>query len=469
MKNKPFIVLIIILLQLVISCRTPKIEAVMLKDLPHTYRNGNLDSLSIGNLQWQHFYTDPLLHQLIDSAVLRNNNLLVAVKNVEASQLQLTKSKWVNIPTLNAELTGTYTHFSDNSLNGLSTSSFLEQNHLEDYTTQGILSWEADIWGKLKNQKRKALAEYIQTDEVKKAMQTSIVANVAKGYYNLLMLDAQLEVARKNLELRERTKTIINLQYESGIGTSLAKKQTEALRLQAAQLIIELDQKISIQENAMSILTGAFPSSIERGKLNELQPPGEETQTGVPATLLQKRPDILAAEFNLRTAHADVGITRASLYPSLRITAAGGINAFIRSNWWNVPGSLFGMAAASVGQPILNGRQLKTKYKTAIIEKEKAAFLFRQKVLEAVQEVSDALVSIEKLKLQKQIIADRELALNEAVGDADLLFKNGVATYLEVITAQSNILQSQLDLVAVKKYQMEASVELYRALGGGWK
>ncbi|UJH92925.1 TolC family protein [Antarcticibacterium sp. 1MA-6-2] len=177
----------------------------------------------------------------------------------------------------------------------------------------------------------------------------------------------------------------------------------------------------------------------------------------------------MAAEFKVRAAQASVGITKASLYPSLRITAAGGVNAFIRSNWWNVPGSLFGMVAGSVGQPLLNGKQLKTDYKIAIIEKEKTELQFRQKVLEAVQEVSNALVSIEKLQNQQQVIMEREQVLNESVSDADMLFKNGVATYLEVITAQTNLLQSQLELVAIEKSEMEARIELYRALGGGWK
>lgn len=466
---KSYILLMAILLQLVASCSTSKITEVT-PAVPDTYRHEiSSDSLNIGSLPRDQFYKDPLLNLLIDSAVIRNNNLLVAIKNVEASALQLKKSKWLNVPTLNAEVTGIYTRYSDNSLNGLSTASFLEQNHLEDYTTQGVLSWEADIWGKLKNQKRKALAAYIQTEEARKAVQTALVANVATGYFQLLMLDEQLEVARKNLKLRERTEQIITLQYDSGVGTALAQNQAQALRLQAVQLIVELEQQLSIQENALSILTGTFPSAIKRGKQEDLHLLiREETHAGVPAALIQQRPDILAAEFNLRAAYAEEGITRASLYPALRITAAGGINSFLRSNWWNIPGSLFGMAAASVSQPLINGRQLKTEYKTALIEKEKATLQFKQTVLKAVQEVSNALVSIEKLETQKQIITDREQALNHAVSDADLLFKHGIATYLEVITAQHNLLQSQLDLAAVEKYQMEASIELYRALGGGW-
>ncbi|UJH91954.1 TolC family protein [Antarcticibacterium sp. 1MA-6-2] len=202
MNKKSYLIIAILLLQLSISCKTSIVEKTVPADLPSKFMGEkNPDSLSIGNLQWRQFYKDPQLKNLIDSAVVRNNDLLEAMKNVEASQLLLKKSKWVNVPTLNAEVTGTYTYFSDNSLNGLSTATFLEQNHLEDYTAQGVLSWEADIWGKLKNQKRKALAEYIQTDEVKKAIQTSIVARVAESYFNLLMLDAQLEVAKKTWSL----------------------------------------------------------------------------------------------------------------------------------------------------------------------------------------------------------------------------------------------------------------------------
>lgn len=451
------------------GCKVQNIETP--KDaVPQAYRNiSSSDSTSIADLEWKQFFTETALIQLIDSAVSKNNDLQIAQKNIESAQWQLKQSKWNNVPQLDFQVNAASNRLSDNSLNGLSTSSFLGKSHIEDYNAAFGLSWEADIWGKMRNRKREALAVYLQSEEAKKAVQTLVVANVSKGYFNLLMMDAQLAVAKKNLVLNDSTIFVITLQFEAGQVTSLAKQQAEAQQLVAAKLIPELEQQIAIQENALSVITGTFPNSKKRGKmLNDISIV-ENLAAGIPSSLVSRRPDVKSAELELQAANAKVGIAKAYMYPALNITAAGGTNAFEISNWFNIPASLFGTVAGSLTQPILQNKKLRTQYEVVKIEREKAVIQFRQSVLVAVGEVSDALVSIEKLKTQYEIASQRVKVLQTAVKNADMLFKNGIAGYLEVITAQGNLLQSEIELAYLKKSRLEANIELYRALGGGWR
>jgi multidrug efflux system outer membrane protein len=185
--------------------------------------------------------------------------------------------------------------------------------------------------------------------------------------------------------------------------------------------------------------------------------------------LLTNRPDVKSAELAVMEADANAGVNKAAMYPALRITASGGTDAFRASDWFNIPSSLFGIVAGSIAQPLLDHKELKTEYKVAEVNRDKSVLEFKQSVLNAAGEVSDALVKIQKLKQQQQIAANRVQTLNKATANANLLFKNGMATYLEVITAQGNVLQSQLELATIKRDELSAVADLYRSLGGGWR
>jgi NodT family efflux transporter outer membrane factor (OMF) lipoprotein len=452
------------------SCKVTKDSSTPAPVLPATYRDAaNADTASIATIDWKTFFADPDLRTLIDSAIANNYDMEMALQNTNAAQLVLKQSKLGYFPEANLQIAAGINRPSDNSLNGLSLAQFLGRSYLEDYNAAATLSWEADIWGKIKNQKAAARASFLQTMEARKAIQTRLVAQIASAYYNLLMLDAQLAIAQKNLLLNDSTLRIIQWQFDAGQVTALGVQQATAQRLVAAQLIPLLRQNINIQENALSILTAVAPASINRNaRLKDVQFP-VELAAGVPSTLLANRPDIRFAELSLTIANAETGIAKAAMYPSLRITAAGGINTFKASNWFSIPASLFGTVAGGVTQPLFQRRQLKTQYDLAKIEREKRVIQFRQSVLYAVGEVADALVKTSKLREQENIALTRVSTLQQSIANSDLLFKNGMATYLEVITAQSNTLQGELELASLKKQQLDAVVELYRALGGGWK
>jgi len=452
------------------ACKLQKDMATPQAPLPISFRNAaNADTASIAAIPWKSFFTDAALQKLMDSAIGNNYDMQAALKNIEAAQLIVKQTKFAYLPDARLQLGASINRPSDNSLNGLSLSQFLGKSYLEDYNLSAVLSWEADIWAKIKNQKAIALAGYLQTAEAKKAIQTNLVSLVAKGYYNLLMLDAQLAIANKNLLLNDSTLRIIKLQYQAGQVTALAVQQTEAQRLVAVQLIPLLQQNIAVQENALSVLTGALPNAIQRSSsINNISFAGN-LSTGIPASLVNNRPDVKAYELALNIANAKTGIAQANLYPTFSISATGGINSFKATNWFNIPASLFGTVVGGVAQPLFQRKQLRTQYELAKVEREKTVIQFRQSVLTAVGEVSDALVKTDKLKEQQGIATTRVSTLQQSIANAQLLFSNGMATYLEVITAQSNVLQGELELAALKKEHLNATVELYRALGGGWK
>ncbi|MES2772663.1 MAG: efflux transporter outer membrane subunit [Bacteroidota bacterium] len=460
----------ILILTILSSCKISKDIVNPQLPLPATYRNNNnTDTASIGNIQWKEIFRDNDLQKLIDSAIGNNYDMQLAMKNMEAAQLIVKQTKLGYLPEANLQMAATINRPSENSLNGLSLSQFLGRSYVEDYSLSASLSWEADIWGKIKNKKARALAEYLQTTEAKKAIQTNLVSNVARGYYNLLMLDEQLKISNKNILLNDSTLRIIKLQYQAGQVTALAVQQAEAQRLVSVQLIPFLQQQVAVQENALRILTGVLPSAVQReNTINDIVFP-DNLSAGIPSNLVNSRPDIRSYELALTVANAKTGLAKADMYPALTITAAGGLNAFKASNWFNIPASLFGAVAGGITQPLFRRKQLHTQYQLALVDREKTVIQFRQSVLVAVGEVSDALVKIEKLKEEQTVAASRVNTLQKAISNADLLFRNGMANYLEVITAQSNTLQGELQLALLKKDQLQAVVELYRSLGGGWK
>jgi multidrug efflux system outer membrane protein len=469
---KKYITIPTILLAAVIinACRVSKDTATPKPALPASFRNAtNTDSTSIATLQWKDFFKDSSLQKLIGNAIVKNYDMQIALKNIELAHLAFKQSKLGNIPQAYFQVTAGSTRYSDNSLDGLQANQYLNASHIEDYNANIGFSWEADIWGKIHSKKDKALAIYLQSQEARKAIQTNIVVNVAQGYYNLLMLNEQLAIAQKNVLLNDSVLRIIHFQFDAGQVSYLAVQQAEAQKLSVAELVPEFEQAITLQENAISILSGQLPDKINSTTTLAATVIPDSLSTGVPADMVSYRPDVKSFELALKIANANVGIAKASMYPTIIISADGGLNSFKASNWFNIPASLFGLVAGSLVQPLFEQHQLKTQYKIAEVQREKTVIQFRESVLNAVGEVSDALVKIDKLKEQQVIAAHRDSTLQQAIVNADMLFKNGIANYLEVITAQGNVLQSELDLATIKRSQLNATVELYSALGGGWK
>lgn len=434
--------------------------------LPEAYPGPAVSGSRMAEIPYNRFFLDTDLRDLIDTAVVSNNDMLIALKNIDYAKQSLNSARLGNLPSLNLQVTGSSTAYSEHSSKAQSSADL----NAQDYTAALAASWEFDIWAKINNRKKSALAEYLRSTDAARAVRTRLVSDVAQGYWNLKMLDAQIDITRRNIALADTTLTMMRLQYDAGNVTSLAVDQQDA-RLQSAKLSIpKLEASRSAQENALAILTGKMPGTpVKRiaGFSGKSVP--DSIGAGVPLELLRNRPDVRAAEESLMSQHASMGAAKAMLYPSLTITAQGGLNSISTSNWFTTPGSLFGIVSGSVLQPVFRRGELTAQYNQSKIRRDQAELTFRQTLLKSVGEVSDALTQVQKTGEQDAIASRRVATLRQAAKNSRLLFQSGMATYLEVITAESDLLQAELDLADVQRRRLSAMAELYRAVGGGWK
>ncbi|WP_166334376.1 efflux transporter outer membrane subunit [Sphingobacterium chungjuense] len=453
-------------------------------DLPETYRGDTIayfaDTISIGRIDWRTFFQDTILKDLIDSALVNNNDMRTALLNIEIADQQVRQNRANFLPSAEARIASANRQWRSRDFISAPPSKYygdggreLPENMyvlLSQFGTDISFSWELDIWGKIRNRQDMVVADYLETHEARKAVQTDLIARVAMGYFNLLMLDAKIEVAKRNVQLNDSTLQIIKLQYEAGEITALAIQQTESQRLLAASLVPELEQEIALQENALRVLAGEMPARIGRGNsFNELLDDANDISLGTPVEVIRNRPDIRSAELQLISANANANVQQAMRYPALTIGGTLGVNAMLPKNWFNIPGALLGGIAGDITAPIFQNRQLKTQYEIARLERDQAEIGLQQKVLEAVGEVSDAVITVGKQREQLEFAEQRVSNSALAVRNAGLLFKSGYASYLEVITAQSNALDSDLALVELRQQYLASYIDLYRSLGGGWR
>lgn len=416
---------------------------------------------------WKSYYKDPMLVGLIEKALVKNNEVLIAMKSMEQLDLTYKQAKLSLLPTLDFDAGASRSYQSKNSLNGSLSAQFTSKDYLDDYSANLRLSWEADIWGKAAMQKRDAKAGYFAQKENLSALKTRIIVQVAQSYYNLLGLDEQLKIAQKNIDLSNSTLGMMQMQYNSGLISSLALYQTEAQKKTAELLVPLAEANIAVQENALQILCGEYPDSITRSGNLDVAELNVVLPSGVPASLLSRRPDVKAAEYAVMSANAKTGLAKATMYPTLSLSPSIGINSFEFDTWFNFPGSVTKTIAANLVQPIFKKRQLRTAYEIAVLEQEKAVVQFKQSFITAVGEVSNAMSQLKNADKRMELATEKSVSLDKATNDANLLYKSGMATYLEVIVAQNSALQNDFDVVVIKLEKLNAAINLYRSLGGG--
>lgn len=463
LKNTYIVFVSLLLTSCVVSIKYQRPDL----NMPEQYGNVKNEIFSTQDTlvhQPHHFFKNKSLLLLLDSAFLKNSDLLLAVQNIELAEKTLSMVKLNYLPELNAEINGSYNKASENSLAGKSNA----HRETKDFNFSAVLRWDIDIWGKIKNEKKEAIVNYLKTQEVRKAVQTRLVSDIAKGYYNLLMLDEQLNIANKSRELSDSTLQIMRIQYQVGDANVLGVRQVEA-QLEGNKMIVsQIEQSISLQESALSVLCGNYVSSISR-KREDKEEFYSVPDEGYPAYLLSARPDIKAAELSLKAANARVGIYQAAMYPNINISLSSGLNSLTSSNWFSVPESLFGTVAGGITQPIFNRRRLRMQYEQALIEREKEVIIFRQTVLEGYSQVFNAIKNKEEIEKQFIFALNKEKVLKDNISAIRALFTIGSANYLDIITIQTAYLEARLQTARLSMEKVVANVELYAALGGGWQ
>lgn len=421
------------------------------------------DTLSMANLPWKELFNDPILIQHIDKALEQNLDIRIAMENIAAAEAYMKQGKMGYAPTLS--IGGDYTH-SVNSKNSSTAAMFGgERNRIDQYQGTANLSWELDVWGKIRSNKRAFAASYLQTLSAHQAVKTQLITTVSSTYFQLLSLDEQKRITEETIENRKSSlETIIALK-DAGQVTEVAVKQTEAQLLNAQSLLVDIKNNIKLTENVLSILLAENPNTIKRSNLAE-QDLNTNLEIGLPIQLLSNRPDVRVAEYSLINAFELTNVARSNFYPSFRLTANGGLQSVDFDQLFNT-NSLFATLIGSFTQPLINGRQIRTQHQVSQANQEKAYLNYKKAVLNASKEVSDALYTYESLTEKKGLKQKEYEAYALATEYSEELQNNGMANYLEVLTARENALAAQLSLINTELGQLNALVQLYKAVGGG--
>jgi outer membrane protein, multidrug efflux system len=418
------------------------------------------DTNSIAYLRWNEVFTDTVLQRLIAEGIARNPDLRIALTRIEQAEAYYLQSRAAFLPSLDANAGVSTSKLSEAQGFGIRTRATQYQLGLSS-------SWEADVWGRLRSNRRANLASLLQSEAAAKAVQTGLVAAIANNYYLLLALDQQLAITEQTVVYWDTTVQTMRALKEAARVTEAAVVQSEAQRYAAEVTIPDLKQSIREAENALSILLGNAPHAIGRGNL-ESQQPIEVLQTGVPAQLLANRPDVQQAEMGFRYAFELTNVARTYFYPSLVITGSTGLSSLTFPNLFD-PGSLVASIAAGIAQPIYNRRANRTRLEVARAQQQEALINFQNTLLIAGQEVSDA-ISLYQTAIEKVSIRSNQMvALQRSVEYSQELLQYGFANYTEVINARQFLLQAELGRVNDRLQQLRATVNLYRALGGGWR
>ena len=420
------------------------------------------DSTTLADISWREMFTDPVLISHIEKGLEQNIDIRVALQQIGIARAYYMQGKSGNLPTLNASGRVTYQELAGNSQFG----EFF-QGAITQYEGTGTLSWEVDIWGKIRSNKRAFEASYLQSVAAHQAVKTELIANIASLYFQLLTLDEQRRITHQTIATRESSLETTKALKDAGTVSEVAVKQTEAQLHTARALLVNLHRNIKLLESTLSILLGEEPRSIERSTLDD-QNITDRLHVGYPLQLLRNRPDVIAAEYGLINAFELTNVAKSNFYPSLTLSATGGIQSLELDKLFSV-NSLFATVVGGITQPILNGRRIRTQYEVSLSQKEQAYLRFRQSLLNASREVSDAMYSYQAATETIEIKGQEFAAYDTATTYSEELLNSGLANYLEVLTARQNALNSQLDLINARFDRLTATVDLYRALGGGWR
>ncbi|WP_440419052.1 efflux transporter outer membrane subunit [Prevotella merdae] len=410
------------------------------------------DTASFGNLPWREVFTDPQLQSLIETGLANNTNLLNAALNVKMVEDQLMIAKLAFVPGFTFSPQGTVASWDGNKAS-------------KTYSLPVTASWSVDLFGNLLNVKRSAQMALLATKDYQQVVQTKVISNIANMYYTLLMLDKQLQVVNDMSKLVEETWNIMKIQKELGRVKETSVQSAEANLYSVQAQAADLKRQIRETENSLSLLLGQQAQTIKRGTFEGQSLPSKFS-TGIGLQLLNNRPDVHYAEMSLAQCFYDVNTARSKFYPNITISGTG---AFTNSGGGGIvnPGKWLLSAVGSLTQPIFAHGQIIAGLKVAKAKQEQAYNTWQNAVLSAGSEVSNALVlynsSDEKSKLEEKQVE----SLKKNVEYNKMLFNDGSATYLEVITAQQSLLNAELSKVADDFYKMQAVVNLYYALGGG--
>jgi multidrug efflux system outer membrane protein len=477
MRTKIFNAGITCILLLLAACSLPPSLLVHRKEnktVPASY-NISQDTANTAKVKWKDFFKDHNLAALIDTALKNNQEFNIILQEINIAKNEIRARKGEYLPFVNAgagagiEKVGRFTRSGVVESSGEIQPGKKFPEPLPDYMIGLNASWELDIWKKLRNAKKSAVYRYLSTVEGKNFMITNLIAEIATSYYELMALDNQLAILKQNIEIQTNALKIVKLEKEAAKVTELAvrKFEAEVLKNQSRQFAIM--QMITETQNRINFLVGRFPQPVLRDSQTFIDLLPDTIQAGIPSQLLQNRPDIRQAELELAAAKLDVKVARANFYPSLRITAGLGYQAFNPQFLVNMPESMIYSIGGDLMAPLINRNAIKAYYYSATSKQIQDVYNYERTILNAYIEVSNQLSNISNLKKSYYLKTRQVEALTQSIEISTTLFKSARADYMEVLLTQRDALDSKFELIDTKMQQMHAMVNIYQALGGGWK
>lgn len=457
------------------SCAIPDlVQKSTNKSVPESYSSFQ-DTTNSAEIKWKEFFNDPYLASLIDTALSNNQELNMMLQEINITENEVLARKGEYLPFLRL-LTGGGTDKVGRYTRNGAVEHNLEIDHdtefpepLNDFFVSANVSWEIDIWKKLRNAKKAAALRYLSTVEGKNFLVTNLVAEIASSYYELKALDNQLEILKSNIEIQQNALRIVKLQKQSAKDTELAVKKFEAEVLKNKSDLFYIRQEIREVENRINFLVGRYPQPISRNSFDFVNKIPNQVFVGLPSQLLERRPDVREAELLLEASKLDVKVAKANFYPSLDITAGLGYQAFNPKFLLRSPESMLYNVAGDLVAPVLNRAAIKAEYKNANAEQISAVYNYEMRVLEAYIEVLNEVSRIDNLKSSYEFRSQQVDALTQSISISSNLFRSARADYMEVLMTQRDALEAKLELIETRKDQQLAVVNLYQALGGGWE
>lgn len=442
---------------------------------PPSYPGAANDSVNSAKVGWRTYFSDSLLTRLIDEGLANNPDMHIAFQKIEAAGAGVlyTRGKLFPQVDLNAAYQrrkfGLYTMDGAGNISTDITPGQIVPIHLPDYYIGLQTSWEVDVWGKLRNKRKAAFARYLSSMEGRNLVITNLVAQIAHGYYALLFLDNELEVIRETITIQSQAMELVSFQKQAGTVTELAVKQFRSQLLNAQSMEHEILQEIEVQENNLNRLLGRYSGPITRTKTLISDSLSLIPKTGAPADLLSHRPDIRQAELELQASHADLRAAKAAFYPSLNLYGAAGFQAFQTALLFQFPQSLAYTLLGSLTGPLVNRSSIKAQFRHASAAQVEALYNYQKRLLNAYMEVNNQMAAMRNLEKIVALKITQVQETSQAWEISSELFKTDHATYIEVLMAQRAALETKLLLLDVKRRQYDASIDLYKALGGGWQ
>jgi len=444
------------------------------KNVPAAYNTTAVqDSVNTGKMKWKNYFTDKYLVALIDTALVKNQELNITLQEIEISRNEIRARKGEYLPFIGLKGSAGFDKVARfTNIGAMEANTEIKPGKempepLQDYSIGAYATWELDIWNKLHNAKKAAVSKYLASVEGKNFTVTNLIAEIANSYYELLALDNQLAIVKQNIEIQGNALEIVKLQKQAARVNELAVRRFEAQVLNTKSLQFDIQQRITETENKINFLVGRFPQPVERSTATFSGLVPNVIHSGIPSQLLDNRPDVKQAELDLVAAKLDVKVAKARFYPSLGISAGIGYQAF-NPSYLIKPESLLYSLAGDLAAPLINRNAIKATYYTANAKQIQAVYNYERTLLNAYIEVANQLAKISNTEKTFDLKSKQVEALNQSIEISNDLFSSARADYMEVLMTQRDALESKFDLIETKMKQMNAMVNIYRALGGGW-